>query len=137
MATRATVKDIKSAVRSVVGFVPAELRVAEQYVVRDALLDCARDASLSRPHSGKSFNGLDCEQDAEIADSETLDAALLQSLNYTRGVLLDLYVYSKSELETNVSVVIGSDGEVLTCYDNVGHFGYVCDEWWCGREVES
>lgn len=46
--TKATVKDVKSAVRSVVGFMPAELRV-----------------------------------------------------------------------------------------DNVGRFGCACDEWWCGREVES
>jgi len=135
MATvRATVKDIKSAVRSVVGFVPAELRVAERYIR-------ARTFCSQRANFEKSLNGLNCEAGAETADNEALDAALLKSLDYTRGVLLDLYVYRKTrydtELETNVSVIIDSSGAVLTAYDNVGHHGYCCDEWWCGREVES
>lgn len=129
MKTRATVKDIKSAVRSVVGFMPAELRVAEQGTASAAVIDGV--------DFGRTYNGVEAIPDGDITDDAPLDAALLKGLTYGRGVLLDVYVYNRTELVTNVSVVIGADGEVLVAYDNVGHFGYVCDEWWCGREVES
>ena len=127
--TRATVKDVKSAVRSVVGFMPAELRVAEQ--------GTASSATADGVDFGRTYNGVEAIPDGDITDDAPLDAALLKGLTYGRGVLLDVYVYNCRELVTNVSVVIGSDGAVLTAYDNVGHAGYVCDEWWCGREVES
>ncbi len=131
--TRATVKDIKSAVRSVVGFMPAELRVAER-----GTASVVTDDGVG---FGRSYNELDAVADGDITDDALLDADLLKGLSYERGVLLDLYVYRKTqydtELETNVSVVIDSSGEVLVAYDNVGHAGFVADEWWCGREVKS
>lgn len=131
--TRATVKDVKSVVRSVVGFMPVELRVAEQ--------GTASVATADGVEFGRTYNGIEAVADGDITDDALLDADLLKGLNYTKGVLLDLYVYRKTsfgpELETNVSVVIGSSGEVLVAYDNVGHHGFTCDEWWCGREVES
>lgn len=120
----ATKKEIVAAVRAVVGFVPV-LRVGERMVDGKHIYDMREWMPA----------------DAEMHDNPLLDAAVLRKVNARPGgYVLDLYVYTRrEELETNVTIVVSADGDILACYDSVGHFGSVCDRWWCemGAEVRS
>lgn len=119
---RAKIADIRQAVERALWLVPGHLRVSE------------RDTP-----TGPTYNFLEAF-DAEIIDSVELDLHLLKALDYSKGVLLDLYVYERvgrfgedGDLITNVTVVIDSDGAVLTAYDSVTHRGVEYDKWWIGR----
>lgn len=121
---RAKIGDIQKAVARAVGFTPGEIRVGER----------AADAS-----GGTSFNVFEWVPNVDLFDHPELKVWILKRLDYSKGVMLDLYVYlpkdayGPGDLETNVTVVIDSNCEVVVAYDSVSATGMVYDEWWMQR----
>lgn len=121
---RAKIGEIKKAVAHAVGFAPGEICVGERE---------------TRASDDTSFNVLDWMPDADLYDHPELDVQVLKDLDYSKGVMLDLYVYlpkdayGPGDLETNVTVVIDSNCEVVVAYDSVSATGMVYDEWWMQR----
>lgn len=111
---RAKVGDIKKAVAKAVGFVPRSIEVGER----------------AAKWGGYSINILDWAPDADLVDALELGLWTVKQLDYSKGAMLDLYVHNAEELYTNVTVVIASDGEVLTAYDSVTSYGTEYDNWW-------
>jgi hypothetical protein len=113
---RASLMAIKQAVAKAVGFRPESIEAGEREYAHDP--------------RAYGFNVLKWAPDADLSDLSEVDEAFLQDLDYTDGVMLDLYVNSGDGLSTNVTLILASDFSVVAAYDSVTDEGMEFDLWW-------
>lgn len=100
------------------------------FTVQSVSIGCRPDRYKPSEWTYNSFCWDQDENDSDVHDVTTYMIHNEISPYRWHGMALDLYVYNKEELVTNVTVVLSYHGIILALYDSVSDFGMECDEWW-------